>query len=311
MKKATMKDIARLANVSVATVSYVLNNVKNQTIPDPTRQSILQIAKDLDYVPNLAARSLVVQRTGMVGILINKSPLLPYWKRQSYMTLVDSLESKLTASGYHTLLISLDPQNPAMDVIRERKLDAVFVVDVRDEMFYRISANFVDGVPLILIDSLIDDRMFNQVNYNYPLAVQSALSAAGAPSCLIMESFHNRSLTNWIVDSSGLNKENIHIASDPAETQGTLEAFLEQTRGRHVIVINEFLAKAVERTGLASSITVLCTCGIPEIVQAGTPTIQFQDNRAETAFELMMSLKHSPDDPRIAAGNQFLVEVLA
>lgn len=56
-EKATMKDIARQANVSVATVSYVLNNVKNQTIPDPTRQSILQIARELNYVPNLAARS--------------------------------------------------------------------------------------------------------------------------------------------------------------------------------------------------------------------------------------------------------------
>ncbi|QSF42499.1 LacI family DNA-binding transcriptional regulator [Paenibacillus tianjinensis] len=310
MKKATMKDIARLANVSVATVSYVLNNVKNQTIPDPTRQSILQIAKELNYVPNLAARSLVVQRTGMVGILINKSPRLPFWKRQSYMTLVDSLESKLTESGYHTLLISLDPQNPAMDVIRERKLDAVFVVDVMEKMFYRISANFVDGVPLILIDSLIDDRMFNQVNYNYPLALKSAVSAADAPSCLVMESFHNQALTTWITDSSGLSKENIYIAADPAGAPGTLEDFLQQNRGKHVIVMNEFLAKSVEHTGLASSITALCTCGIPEIVDSGTRVIRFQNNRAETAFELMMSLKHIQEDPRILAGNQFLVEVL-
>ncbi|WP_054940760.1 LacI family DNA-binding transcriptional regulator [Paenibacillus ihuae] len=310
MKKATMKDIARLANVSVATVSYVLNNVKNQTIPDPTRQSILQIAKELNYVPNLAARSLVVQRTGMVGILINKSPQLPYWKRQSYLTLVDSLESKLTASGYHTLLISLDPHNPAMDVIRERKLDAVFVVDVMEKMFYRISANFVDGVPLILIDSLINDRMFNQVNYNYPLALKSAVSAAAVPSCLVMESFHNQALTTWITDSSGFSKENIYIAADPAGAPGTLEDFLQQNRGKHVIVMNEFLAKAVEHTGIASSITALCTCGIPEIVDNGTRVIQFQNNRAETAFELMMSLKHIQEDPRILAGNQFLVEVL-
>ena len=310
MKKATMKDIARLANVSVATVSYVLNNVKNQTIPDPTRQSILQIAKELNYVPNLAARSLVVQRTGMVGILINKSSQLPYWKRQSYLMLVDSLETKLTESGYHTLLISLDPGNPAMDVIRERKLDAVFVVDVMDDMFYRISANFVDGVPLILIDSLIDDRMFNQVNYNYPLALESALSAATAPSCLIMESFHNQALMNWIIDSSGLSKQSIYISADPAGTPRTLETFLEQNRSKHVIVINEFLAKAVEQTGRASSITALCTCGIPEILQSGTRIVQFQNNRAQTAYELMMTLKHAPDDPKISAGNQFLVEVL-
>ncbi|WP_342561138.1 LacI family DNA-binding transcriptional regulator [Paenibacillus sp. FSL R7-0345] len=309
MKKATMKDIARLANVSVATVSYVLNNVKNQTIPDPTRQSILAIAKELNYVPNLAARSLVVQRTGMVGILINKSPNLPYWKRQSHMTFADSLESRLTSAGYHTLIISLDPLNPAMDVIRERKLDAVFVVDVLDEMFYRISANFVDGVPLILIGSLINDRMFNQVNYNYPQALKTAVSSAAVPSCLIMESFHNTALTDWIRDSSGLATEDIYVAADAVRLSEELEVFLLRNHGKHVIVINEFLAKAVERTGLSSSLTALCTCGFPEIVQPDTEIIQFQNDRAQTAFELMVTLKSAPNDPAIAAGNQFLIDV--
>lgn len=309
MKKATMKDIARLANVSVATVSYVLNNVKNQTIPDATRQSILAIAKELNYVPNLAARSLVVQRTGMVGILINKSPGLPYWKRQSYMSLTDSLETKLTSAGYHTLVISLDPLNPAMDVIRERKLDAVFVLDVKDEMFYRISANFVDGVPLILIGSLINDRMFNQVNYNYPQALGAAVSAADAPSCLIMENHHNTALAGWIMDSSGLARDDIYIAAGEHQGQEDLEAFLLRSRGKHIIVINEFLAKAVERTGLAASVTALCTCGFPEIVQLDTRIIRFQNDRARTAFELMEILKSAPDDPAVAASNQFLVDI--
>ncbi|WP_042198757.1 LacI family DNA-binding transcriptional regulator [Paenibacillus camerounensis] len=309
MKKATMKDIARLANVSVATVSYVLNNVKNQTIPDPTRQSILSIAKELNYVPNLAARSLVVQRTGMVGILINQSQNLPFWKRQSHMSLTDSLESKLTAAGYHTLVISLDPLNPAMDIIRERKLDAVFVVDVMDEMFYRISANFVDGVPLILIGSLINDRMFNQVNYNYPQALQSAVSSAAASCCLVMESFNNTALASWIIDNSGIAREDIYVSAGAGQAYEELEAFLQRNQGKHVIVMNEFLAKAVERTGLAASVTVLCTCGFPEVVQPDARIIRFQNDRAETAFELMVKLNSAPDDPAIAAGNQFLVDV--
>ncbi|MNI91875.1 hypothetical protein D3C73_1495930 [compost metagenome] len=75
-------------------------------------------------------------------------------------------------------------------------------------------------------------------------------------------------------------------------------------------MLNEFLAQAVENTGLAAAITVLCTCGIPELVPAGATAIQFQNDRAQTAFELMMTLKHQPDDPQITAGNQFLVEVL-
>lgn len=249
MKKATMKDIARLANVSVATVSYVLNNVKNQTIPDPTRQSILAIAKELNYVPNLAARSLVVQRTGMVGILINKSPGLPYWKRQSYMSLTDSLESRLTAAGYHTLVISLDPLNPAMDVIRERKLDAVFVVDVPDEMFYRISANFTDGVPLILISSLIDDRMFNQVNYNFPQALKAAVSAAPTSSCLIMESFHNAALAGWIMGSSGLAAEDLFVMEGKDGASEELEAFCCAAAASRLLSLMSFWQKRLNAPG--------------------------------------------------------------
>ncbi|WP_425415397.1 LacI family DNA-binding transcriptional regulator [Paenibacillus glacialis] len=53
-----MKDIASRANVSVATVSYVLNNVDNQTIPETTRSQILRLAAELHYIPSLTARSL-------------------------------------------------------------------------------------------------------------------------------------------------------------------------------------------------------------------------------------------------------------
>lgn len=57
-----MKDIAIRANVSVATVSYVLNRVDNQTIPEKTRRQIMELAKELRYIPNLAARSLANQK---------------------------------------------------------------------------------------------------------------------------------------------------------------------------------------------------------------------------------------------------------
>lgn len=141
------------------------------------------------------------------------------------MSLVESLEAMLTEAGYHTLLVRLNPHNPAMDVIRERKLDAVFVLDVMDEMFYRISANFVEGVPLILIDSIIDDRLFNQVNYNYPQALQAAVSSSAAPSCLVMESYYNKALSEWVIAESALPQEHIHIVNNSQEAQSELMSF--------------------------------------------------------------------------------------
>ena len=66
MAKVTSTDVARRAGVSRATVSYVLNDVANQTISSATRSAVLQAAADLGYRPNLAARTLRTGRSTFV-----------------------------------------------------------------------------------------------------------------------------------------------------------------------------------------------------------------------------------------------------
>ena len=73
----TIKDIADLAGVSKTTVSKVLNN-KDQKISEATRQKILDIIKETNYVPNKMAQSLVTKKTKTIGLIIpdirNKTP---------------------------------------------------------------------------------------------------------------------------------------------------------------------------------------------------------------------------------------------
>src|SRR5580700_12239344 len=57
-RRPTSADVARRAGVSRATVSYVLNDVTHQSIPDATRQQVLVAAEELDYTPHAAARTL-------------------------------------------------------------------------------------------------------------------------------------------------------------------------------------------------------------------------------------------------------------
>lgn len=66
---ATIKTIAERAGVSTATVSKVLTR-KDQFIGDKTRQKILSIARELKYVPNSLARSLVTQRSHVIGVIV-------------------------------------------------------------------------------------------------------------------------------------------------------------------------------------------------------------------------------------------------
>src|SRR5580700_10505063 len=65
---ATIKEVAVKAGVSVATVSYVLND--SRKVRPATEQRVLWAAKELGYLPNVAARSLVVGRSSIVGLVV-------------------------------------------------------------------------------------------------------------------------------------------------------------------------------------------------------------------------------------------------
>ncbi|MFG2127052.1 LacI family DNA-binding transcriptional regulator [Streptomyces sp. NPDC048751] len=70
----TSADVARLAGVSRATVSYVLNNTSAVRISEPTRRRVHEAAKELGYVPHAAARSL---RAGHTRIVLMPAPPVP------------------------------------------------------------------------------------------------------------------------------------------------------------------------------------------------------------------------------------------
>ena len=73
--RPTKADVARLANVSTATVSYVLNNVEGQTISPATRAAVRKAAQKLGYRPNLAARNLAVGGSGVVLYVVPRIAL--------------------------------------------------------------------------------------------------------------------------------------------------------------------------------------------------------------------------------------------
>ena len=82
-KKPTNKDVARLAGVSVATVSYVINGRKDQKISEETKNKVLHAVNFLGYVPNLHAvamkasvKSIVIRTSKHNGFLQDAEALL-------------------------------------------------------------------------------------------------------------------------------------------------------------------------------------------------------------------------------------------
>lgn len=93
-----LEDIAAIAGVSKATVSLALNG--NPAVKEETRDRVLRIAKEHEYIPNRSARNLVQRRNSSIGVIV------PDIESEYYGKLVNSLNMAIRDIGY-TMLLSL------------------------------------------------------------------------------------------------------------------------------------------------------------------------------------------------------------
>ena len=70
MKRATSKDVAKLAGVSQTTVSFVMNNTPNVSLSEETRKKVLDAANQLQYIPNSFARGLKTNQSKLLGVFL-------------------------------------------------------------------------------------------------------------------------------------------------------------------------------------------------------------------------------------------------
>lgn len=152
-----MKDIARELGVSIITVSKVLRN--HDDISEKTRKRVLDKVREMNYTPNLAARSLVTGRTYLVGLVV------PDLMHTFFAQIAKSLSSALLKKGY-CLTISTSDEDPEVEErtvtrLLARRLDALVIASTatRSPTLERIAK---EGPPLVLVD-----RLFPGLDANY------------------------------------------------------------------------------------------------------------------------------------------------
>jgi DNA-binding LacI/PurR family transcriptional regulator len=128
MKRPTQTDVARLAGVSRATVSYVLNDRTKGRIPitEQTRQKVLRAAEELGYAPSALARSLRTGESRTIGFL------MPDVGNPHYWDILAGAEEEITAHGYHLALVTanLDPQRErrCLQSLFQQRLDGLILL---------------------------------------------------------------------------------------------------------------------------------------------------------------------------------------
>jgi len=153
-----MKDIARDLGVSVITVSKVLRN--HPDVGDETRERVLARVKELDYRPNLAARSLVTGRTYLIGLVV------PDLLHPFFAEIAKSLSDVLRGSGYY-LIVSSSEEDPDIEEqeinqLLARRLDTLIIASCRStvDVFFRIERQ---RTPYVLIDRILPGLTANFV----------------------------------------------------------------------------------------------------------------------------------------------------
>lgn len=161
MARATLKDVAQLAGVSAATVSYALSG--KRTISDETKQRIQDAIHALDYVPDLSARSLSMRDSKLIGVVVPQTEpgdrLM--FQNSFYSEVLGSIEYYARLRGYHILISATDANESYLTLAKKRNLDGIIVIGMYPDEFYQQMKK--TQIPIVLIDSYCNDHYYHNI----------------------------------------------------------------------------------------------------------------------------------------------------
>ncbi|MEU6715571.1 LacI family DNA-binding transcriptional regulator [Nonomuraea sp. NPDC046802] len=143
--------MAELANVSVATVSYVLSG-RDRPVAAETRQRVLDAARQLGYTPNQAARSLRKRRTQRICLVLSSLGGVPTDER-----LATDLHEMADARGYSVITLAVYSEaraKAAIDVLRGGIADGVLINVVGGHLTHDLLAGLAaTGLPMVVMSN--------------------------------------------------------------------------------------------------------------------------------------------------------------
>lgn len=152
---ASIREVAKLAGVSPATVSRVMNGTAN--VDPDKRDRVLQAIAQTDFVPNEVARSLFKKSARLIGLII------PSIRNPFFTELASCLDELATQSGYRLFLCdagagNLEKEKAALQMLASMNADGIILASANTEI-----QPYVEQcrLPLVAVDSLFDT---NQVN---------------------------------------------------------------------------------------------------------------------------------------------------
>lgn len=253
--RATVKDVAKCAGVSIATVSHVINNTRY--VSPQMRAKVEQAMKVTNYVPNHTARALRSDKTNTIGVVI------PDVTNPFFATVVKALEGVLSQRGYSMLLChsgdEYEKELKQLEILHAFRVDGIIIAPSSTTFDYSMTAVY-GRCPMVFIDRKPKMPVYSGVFINFHDIVQNAveqLIQSGHSSIGFMIGYLRFSTTEDRQQGylDALKKHNIPIDQNFIVSGPTTESagyeymryFLEKTDVTAVFVANRLMSLGAVR----------------------------------------------------------------
>ncbi len=152
MDNITIKDIAKIANVSYATVSRALSGATG--ISEETRSRVLKICEELGYTPNYAARSMVTKATKLIGLIVPDISN-PFMSEMAF-----NIEQFARESGYHIMLCNtennVEQEIEVFKLLMGRKVDGILIFPTSAQS-HKMLESYLNKLPVVFVSENLRD----------------------------------------------------------------------------------------------------------------------------------------------------------
>lgn len=171
--KVTINDVAKEANVSMSTVSRVINN--NYPVKKETRERVEKAIKKLRFNPNVLARSLINRNSKTIGVLVPKTD------NPFFSTVIKAIEDIFKKKGYYIYLCDTDDESlnevSYINSLIGRQVDGIISVDPKTEnMKNGFYESVLNEVPIVCINGFEDGVNCNFVMNNEENGASEAIN---------------------------------------------------------------------------------------------------------------------------------------
>lgn len=259
--KVTIYEVAGKANVSLATVSRVLNYPDK--VREETRERVLAVIKELGYRPNAIARGLASRKSTFVGIVV------PDFSRASVAEAVNGIANLANSYGYQILVFPAEGENRKSedvwaDVIASQVDGVLYLNDLMLEDDSKHLKQMT--IPIVVTNSVMADPEIATVNIDYAEAayrITKKLIDKGRKSIALATTNRDYSMNlekekGYLkaIEESGLTPKIVRTSGKPKLSRKVINEFLSNNKVDGVVGVRDSIAVAFMNIAIKSGYSV-------------------------------------------------------